>query len=112
MKLLSKLVLLYCFLLLALSLLGAKNQNLYRLLNGSRKSAGLLEQKHDLLLSLSDLRHEAERIKGPSAIIDWANEHGMVAINKLQNVQMVAPMRPPIINEEEKPVFRVVTLWH
>ncbi len=111
MKLLTKVVLLYCFLLLALALLGAKNQSLYHRLNGSRKSVGLLEQKHELLLSLSDLQHEAERIKGPTAIIKWANEHGMVAINKLQNVQMIAPMSPPNIDRKEEKVFRVVTLW-
>ena len=112
MKLLGKAVVVYSALLLALALLGAKNQELYHRLNGTRRSAGLLEQKHDILLRLSDLRHEAEGIKGPTAIRKWAEKHGMVAINKLQRVQMVAPLSPPQTDQEEESLFRVVTLWH
>ncbi len=111
MKVLTRVVILYSFLLLGLAILGVKSQALYRELNGSRKTLGLLEQKHEYLKSLTDLRHQAEQIKGPLAIRAWAKNHGMVPINQLNKVQMVAPLTAPEFKTIKPGKLKVYTIW-
>lgn len=111
MKILTRVVVLYAFLLLVLAILGVKSQKLYRELNGSRKDQGLLEKKHELLGNLTDLRHQVEQIKGPSAIRTWARSHGMVPINQLRQLQRVAPLVAPEIEEFSSGKLRVYTIW-
>ena len=111
MKNLSILVTVYAVMLLALALLGIKSQGLYRQINGSYRNAGLLEQKYDLLESITDLRHQVEQIKGPSAIRNWAKQHKMVTISHLKQVQMISPLAAPKIAEESQGSLEVYTLW-
>ncbi len=111
MKNLTIYVVIYAVLLLTLTVLGIKSQSLYRHLNGSRKTAGLLEQKYELLEKITDLRHQVEQIKGPAAIRSWASEHNMVPINQLERVQVIEPISAPKIVESPKGNLEVYTIW-
>jgi len=71
----------------------------------------LLEKKYKLLVSISDLRHQVEQIKGPSAIRQWAKQHNMVPISHLEQVQIIDPVTPPELREEQAGKLEVYTIW-
>jgi hypothetical protein len=95
---------LYLFLLLALSVVGAHNQQRYWL------EADLIAYKDSLNLSLTDLRAQATSVSGTLAIRQWAYEHGMIPATEASSLLHVAPMPAPDITLPATGL-EVRTLW-
>ncbi len=87
-------VALYLVFMVALSAMGALNQD--RL----DRYTSLLDTKDDLIVASGQLRGRAEGIRGPEAVARWARGVGMVAVPENGAVVYVdtfqSPVSPPL----------------
>lgn len=96
---------LYFTLLLALSVIGTRNQRLYW------QEADLISQKESLRLELASLRRQASSVNGPLAIRQWAYAQGMVPATELTTDLQLLPLSAPVPSLPETRL-EVRTAWH
>lgn len=96
---------LYLGLLLLLSAVGLVNQGLYH------RQMSLIDQRHELLDAVANLRLQAASVNGPLAVTQWADAHGMVPAPEASNVSAVAPGPAPRLTLPDSGL-EIGTVWH
>lgn len=100
----KSLMMLYIILLIALAMIGSKNQKAYKL------NYRLIDRKEELQVQVSDLRADVARYEGALSIRAWAKAKGMVPAPEARNYKHLAFTPAPEIKQPDTGL-EIRTLW-